>query len=191
MAYNQVIYGEQVLIDLTNDTVDPSHLLAGKTAHDKSGEVITGTCTYDADTSDATAEAADILAGKNAYVKGVKVSGSMQDKGAISGTIATVAGEYSVPAGYHNGSGKVSISATEQGKIIPGNIKSGVTILGVSGSYSGAAIQAQEKDVTPSTSQQIIQPDTGFDYLSKVTVAAIPYSEAANDAGGTTVTIGA
>lgn len=191
MAYNQVIYGEQVLIDLTTDTVDPAHLLSGKTAHDKSGEVITGTCTYDADTSDATADAADILAGKNAYVKGVKVSGAMQDKGAISGTIAAKDGEYTVPEGYHNGSGRVSISATEQAKIIPGNIKSGVTILGVSGSYSGAAIQAQEKDVTPSTSQQIIQPDTGFDYLSKVTVAAIPYSEAANDAGGTTVTIGA
>lgn len=191
MAYNQVIYGEQVLIDLTNDTVDPSHLLAGKTAHDKSGEVITGTCTYDADTSDATADAADILAGKNAYVKGVKVSGSMQDKGAISGTIAAKDGEYTVPAGYHNGNGKVSISATEQAKIIPGNIKSGVTILGVSGEYSGEAIQAQEKTVTPSTSQQIIQPDTGFDYLSKVTVAAIPYAEEANDAGGTTVKIGA
>ena len=191
MAYNQVIYGEQVLIDLTTDTVDPAHLLAGITAHDKSGEVITGTCDYDAATSDATAEAADILAGKSAYVKGVKVGGAMQDKGAISGTIAAKDGEYNVPAGYHNGNGKVSISATEQAKIIPSNIKAGVTILGVSGEYSGEAVQAQEKEVTPSTSQQIIQPDTGYDYLSKVTVAAIPYSEASNAAGGITVTIGA
>ena len=191
MAYNQVIYGEQVLIDLTTDTVDPAHLLAGITAHDKSGEVITGTCTYDADTSDATADAADILAGKSAYVKGVKVGGAMQDKGAISGTIAAKDGEYNVPAGYHHGNGKVSISATEQAKIIPSNIKAGVTILGVSGEYSGEAVQAQEKEVTPSTSQQIIQPDTGYDYLSKVTVAAIPYSEASNAAGGITVTIGA
>lgn len=191
MAYNKVVYGEQTLIDLTNDTVDAEHLLAGKTAHDKSGEVITGTCDYDAATGDATAEAADILAGKTAYVSGAKVSGAMPDKGAVTGTIATKEGEYTVPAGYHNGSGKVSISATEQAKIIPGNIKSGVTILGVSGSYSGAAIQAQEKAVTPSTSQQIIQPDTGYDYLSKVTVAAIPYSETSNAAGGITVTIGA
>lgn len=191
MAYNQVIYGEQVLIDLTTDTVDPAHLLAGITAHDKSGEVITGTCTYDADTSDATADAADILAGKSAYVKGVKVGGAMPDKGAVTGTIATKEGEYTVPAGYHNGSGKVAISATEQGKIIPGNIKSGVTILGVSGEYSGEEVQAQEKAVTPSTSQQIVQPDAGYDYLSQVTVAAIPYSETSNAAGGITVTIGA
>ena len=160
MAYNTVVYGEQTLIDLTNDTVDPEHLLAGKTAHDKSGDEITGTCDYDAATGDATAEAADIL-------------------------------EYTVPAGYHNGSGKVSISATEQAKIIPDNIKSGVTILGVSGSYSGAAIQAQAKSITPTTSQQIVQPDAGYDYLSQVTVAAIPYSETSNAAGGTTVTIGA
>ena len=191
MAYNKVVYGEQVLVDLTNDTVDPAHLLSGYTAHDKSGEVITGTCDYDAATGDATAEAADILAGKTAYVSGAKVSGAMPDKGAVTGTIASKEGEYTVPAGYHNGSGKVAISATEQAKIIPGNIKSGVTILGVSGSYSGAAIQAQAKSITPTTSQQIVQPDTGYDYLSQVTVAAIPYSEEANSAGGTTVTIGA
>lgn len=191
MAYNKVVYGEQTLIDLTNDTVDAEHLLAGKTAHDKSGEVITGTCDYDAATGDATAEAADILAGKTAYVSGAKVSGAMPDKGAVTGTIASKEGEYTVPAGYHNGSGKVAISATEQAKIIPGNIKSGVTILGVSGSYSGAAIQAQAKSITPTTSQQIVQPDAGYDYLSQVTVAAIPYSETSNAAGGTTVTIGA
>ena len=191
MAYNKVVYGEQTLIDLTNDTVDPEHLLAGKTAHDKSGEVITGTCDYDDATGDATAEAADILAGKTAYVSGAKVSGAMPDKGAVTGTIASKEGEYTVPAGYHNGSGKVAISATEQAKIIPGNIKSGVTILGVSGSYSGAAIQAQAKSITPTTSQQIVQPDAGYDYLSQVTVAAIPYSETSNAAGGTTVTIGA
>lgn len=146
---------------------------------------------YEDPTGDATAQASDILAGKTAYVKGAKVSGSMPDKGAVTGTIAAKDGEYIISAGYHNGGGKVSISATEQAKIIPGNIKSGVTILGVSGGYSGEAVRVQEKAVTPSTSQQIIQPDTGYNYLSKVTVAAIPYTEEANDAGGTTVTIGA
>ena len=191
MAYNKVVYGAQVLIDLTADTVDPEHLLLGKTAHDQSGEVITGTCSYDADTGDATAAASDLLAGKTAYVDGAKVTGTMADKGAVTGTIATKEGEYTVPAGYHNGRGKVTLSATEQAKIIPGNLKSGVTILGVSGTYSGAAIQAQTKSIAPTTSQQIVQPDTGYDYLSQVTVAASPFYEESNAAGGTSVTFGA
>ena len=190
MAYNKVIYGGNTLIDLTGDTVDAAHLLTGYTAHGKDGEAITGTCPYDADTGDATAGAGDILSGKTAYAGGAKLTGSMANRGAVSGTIATKAGEYTIPAGYHNGSGKVTISPTEQDKLIAGNIKSGVTILGVVGSYTGAAIKAQSKNATPTTSQQTIQPDSGYDYLSSVVVAAIPYAEAANDAGGTTVTIG-
>lgn len=191
MAYNKVVYGEQVLIDLTEDTVDPQHLLTGKTAHDKTGEAITGICDYDANTKDATATAADLLSGKTAYVAGEKVTGAMPNKGAVVGTIATKEGEYTVPAGYHDGNGKVSISATEQAKLIAGNIKNGVTILGVPGSYGGPVVKTQAKKATPSTSQQVIKPDTGYDYLSQVTVGAIPYSEESNAAGGTTVTIGA
>lgn len=43
MAYNKVEYGEKVLIDLTNDTVNQNKLMHGTTAHDKSGNIITGT----------------------------------------------------------------------------------------------------------------------------------------------------
>ena len=43
MAYNKVIYGEEVLIDLTEDTIVPEKLAYGLTAHDASGKVITGT----------------------------------------------------------------------------------------------------------------------------------------------------
>lgn len=51
-------------------------------------------------------------------------------------------------------------------------------------------VKAQAKTATPSSSQQVITPDTTYNYLTQVTVAAIPYVEAPNAAGGTTVTIG-
>lgn len=188
---NKVIYGGNVLIDLTADTITAADLAYGKTAHDKSGAPITGSNTYDADTSDADALAAEILYGKTAYVNGVKLTGSMPNRGAVSGTISTKAGAYTVPQGYHDGSGTVAIDSTEQAKIIATNIKSGITILGVEGTYSGEAVSVQaNKNATPSSSQQVITPDNGYDYLAQVTVAAIPYVETDNQAGGVTVTIG-
>lgn len=189
MAKNKIIYGGTVLVDMTGDTATASQILEGYTAHINTGEQVEGTCTYDADTSDATAQVAEILLNKTAYVNGNKLTGTMPNNGAVSGTISTKAGQYTVPQGYHDGSGKVSISSTEQAKIIASNIKSGITILGVEGSYSGESVSAQAKTATPSTTSQTILPDSGYDYLSQVTVAAIPYVESAN-AYGTTVTIG-
>lgn len=93
----------------------------------------TGTADF-YDTSDATATAANVLTGKNAYIGSGKVSGTMTNNGAVAGSISTVKGTYTIPTGYHSGAGTVSIASTEQAKIIADNIKSGVTILGVSGS---------------------------------------------------------
>lgn len=188
---NKIIYNGNTLIDLTADTVDAAHLLEGYTAHDKSGATITGECTFDADTSDADASAAEILSTKTAYVNGVKVTGSMNNRGAVAGTISTKAGEYTVPQGYHDGSGKVSIDSTEQSKIVSTNIRQGVTILGVEGSMTGTEdVTAEAPTVTPTASSQVVTPSTGYNYLSQVTVNAIPYTEADNAAGGVTVTIG-
>lgn len=191
MAISKVIYGGNTLIDLTADTVTKSKLLKGYTAHGADGEPIIGDCEYDANTQDATATDAEILDGKTAYNKGAKITGKMPNNGAVSGKISTKTGQYTVPQGYHDGGGKVQIDANEQAKLIPENIREGVTVLGVVGAMSGTEdAKPQAKEVTPSTAQQTILPDAGYNYLSQVTVKAIPYVESENSAGGTTVTIG-
>ncbi len=187
---NKFVYHGTTKFDLTADTITEDKLLDGYTAHDKSGAPITGTCTYDSDTSDDTAAVAEILSGKTAHARGAQLTGTMPNRGSVTGTISTVAGEYTIQQGYHDGSGKVSIDSTEQSKIIPGNIKAGVVILGQTGTYSGESISAQAKTATPTNAQQVITPDAGYDYLSQVTVAAIPYTETDNAAGGYTITIG-
>ena len=187
---NKVIYGGNTLIDLTGDTVTASDLAYGKTAHDKTGTVITGSNTNDSDTTDATAAAAEILSTKTAYVNKNKITGEMPNRGAVAGIISTLS-PYTIQNGYHDGSGTVSIDSTEAGKIVAANIKSGVTILGVQGSYSGESISVEaNKTVTPSTTAQTILPTSPtYDYLAQVTVNAIPYSETPNSFG-ITVTIG-
>ena len=185
-----VLSSGETLIDLSGDTADAAHVLKGSTFHDKSGAPKTGTCEFDSDTSDDTVATAEILVGKTAHARGVKITGTMPNNGAVSGSIATKDGQYTVPQGFHDGSGKVGIASAEKAKLIPGNIKSGVEVLGVTGTYGGKSINAQTKSVTPSFTQQVVQPDDSYDYLLAVTVAAIPVAYADNAAGGRTVTIG-
>jgi len=190
MAISKIIYGGDVLLDLTADTVTAEHLIKGYTAHGADGELITGTNDWDSNTQDATAADAEILLGKTAYVKGTKKTGTMPNNGAVAGVIALAAGAYSVPQGYHDGSGKVFIDASEQAKLIPENIREGVSVLGVTGTMTGAeSVTSQAREATPAITEQVILPEPGYNYLSQVTVKAIPYVESDNSAGGKTVTI--
>ena len=190
MGVSKVVFGDETIIDLTADTVTKDKILIGYTAHGADGEKITGTCTFDSNTQDATATAAEILSGKTAYNKANKLTGTMKNNGAVTGTISTKAGTYTVPQGFHDGSGKVSISSTEQAKIIASNIRQGVTILGVTGNMSTTeGAKAQAKTVTPDADGMTVVPDSGYNYLSSVTINPIPYVETDNSAGGKTVTI--
>ena len=190
--YSKVVVNGETIIDLTADTVDAAHLLTGYTAHDKKGAPITGACTFDANTQDANAAATEILTGKTAYVKGSKVTGSMPNNGGVEGTISNLETPYTIPQGYHDGSGTVEIDSAEKAKIIADNIRQGVTILGIEGTMTGDEdVKAQSKSVKPTFSEQQVTPDSPtYNYLSQVTVQAIPVSETLNEQGGYTLTVG-
>lgn len=100
-------------------------------------------------TDDADAVAAEILIGKTAYVDGVKVEGTMADNGAVSKTLNASTTSYTIPAGYHDGLGEVSIT-TETKSATP--TKSKQTISPSTGkvlsSVTVAAIPDAYQDVT-------------------------------------------
>lgn len=182
--------GGTVLIDLTSDTAEQADVAYGKYFHLKSGQRVQGSSTKDSDTTDANAAAGDIANGKTAYVNKVKITGSMPVIGAQTIEIDDVDDEISISAGQHDGTGKAKLDATEKAKILPGNIKSGVSILGVEGTYTGEGVSATSVNVTPYFDSQTILPPSGYDYISQVNVAEIAVTETDNEQGGKTVVIG-
>ena len=192
-----VLSSGEVLMDLTQDTVVADKLLKGFTAHGKDGAPITGSCEFDADTGDATAGAAEILTGKTAYVTGSKVTGTMPNNGAKTLSITEKGKPVTIPQGYHDGSGKAQIDAAEEAKLIPANIREGITVLGVTGTMSGSEgmkrLMLLGQQAQPNHGWRVIvwsALNEGFNCLSSVTVAAIPIAYTDNAQGGKTVTIG-
>ena len=77
----------------------------------------------------ATATAAYILTGKTAWVNGTKITGTMANRGEVTATL-NAGGSYTIPAGYHNGSGKVkanSLSSQTSATATASDIASGKT----------------------------------------------------------------
>lgn len=107
---------------------EAADVAAGKTFTSSAGLAVTGTSTA-VETGDATASASNILSGKTAYVHGQKVNGSMTNQGAKNQAL-NCGGSYTIPAGYHNGSGKVtanSLASQTAGTAAAADIASGKT----------------------------------------------------------------
>lgn len=190
---SKLVYYGRTLFDLTGDTVASDKVLKDYTFHDKTGAPQSGTCTFDADTSDATATENSLVADSTAYARGVKLTGKIPNKGKVDIEVSNINDELPIDYGVHDGSGRVTISAAEKAKVIAANIRKGITLLGVPGEMEGTeSVNAQSKTVVSSNVQQEVLPDTnqGYTHLASVIVQPIPYVESDNAAGGITVTIG-
>ena len=187
---NKVVYDGDTLIDLTSDTAVATDVLSGKYFHLASGQRVAGSCSYDSDTTDANATAGEILSGKTAYVNKVKVTGSMANNGSNNVTVTGKSGT-TIPAGYYDGSGKALLDSTSATNLVAGNIKQGVEILGITGELTPESqITVGAASVTPTSSQQVVTAASlDYDYITQVTVAAVPYTETDNAQGGKTVVI--
>ena len=187
---NKVVLSDgTVLIDLTMDDVKPEHVQKGIKFHDKTGAEKTGTNTKTVDASGVTAEPAEVLAGET-FGRGSEVATGTMPNNSGKNVLVTSKSGTSIPRGYYDGAGTAKISEEDAVKLVPGNIKDGVTILGVTGEFGADDIAAQSKEVMPTFADQQISPDTGYTFLSGVLVRAIPVLYTDNSAGGQTVTIG-
>jgi hypothetical protein len=144
-------------------------VLVGRYGGD-STNCITGTYT-----SDATATEAQILAGQIAYAKGSKLTGTMANNGAVNQSLA-VNGTYTIPVGYHNGSGKVTQSLTTKAAATytPGDtaqtIAAGQYLNGV---QTISAVPTETKTVTAGTAATTVNRTSGK-YMTAVTVNPTP-----------------
>jgi hypothetical protein len=130
--------------------------------------------------AEGDAVAGDVLADKIfSNDDDIGVVGTMTNNGTVSTDISAKATEVTIAQGYHSGSGKVKISATEQAKIITGNIKAGITLLGVAGKSS--VVDTADADAVAG---DILNGKIGYVNGSKIT-GNIPSKGAATYTPGT------
>lgn len=123
------------------------------------------------DVSSVTATAEDVLSGKEIVnSNGTLVSGTMTNVGTVNKTISSKSEVYTIPSGKHSGSGTVQISTAEQNKIIAGNIKKGVSILGVTGTCeTGTTTSGTDTSDATATTSDIRKGKTAYVNGSKIT----------------------
>ena len=120
IASGQYLNGTQTIKGDSNLTA--GNIKSGVSIFNVTGSYAGSSSSGGTDTSDATATAANILSGKTAYVNGSKLTGTMTNNGAVSKTM-TANGSYTIPAGYHNGSGKVTVNVSSSSGSSNNNIE--------------------------------------------------------------------
>lgn len=108
-GYTAYVKGRKISGSMINRGSPSQSLNAGGSYNLSSGYYSGGRITAKslASQTSATASASDILNGETAWVNGSRISGTMTNNGAVNQTINPGA-SYTIPAGYHNGSGKVT-----------------------------------------------------------------------------------
>lgn len=177
MAVNQVVVGNQTLIDLTEDTVIPEKILQGYTAHDRSGEIIEGTCTFDADTSDANANANQIISPYKAYVKGKRIVGTI--KSFMGGDKYMSSGKkyLTLPGGYYPFDVTVYISTQDNTNLKPENIREGVTLFGIAGTVKSYDLSFTEEGLIMKDAVLDFNGDTILDSSSQTILSQTKYQK--------------